>query len=132
MEHDASGVVEGHASFHQLSFAADDTKVIIALAKSMRHLEEIRQDRCGLQRLHRILNDIRILRDHADKINGMWLRQEAEIRGDDLRLAQSGLSRNGAQSSVSVLEVRSCIPFKRGHGLHVERIIIDPKNIVSS
>ncbi|TKW55362.1 hypothetical protein CTA1_4108 [Colletotrichum tanaceti] len=127
VEHGPGSRVQCQAGLLDLWLASNNAQVVVTAADDVREAEQVGQHSGGLQRLERVLDNVGVLADDADQLNGMLLRQQTEVGLGHLLLRHAGLAEDGAQPGVGVLEVRSGVALERGHGVHVELVVVDPR-----
>lgn len=57
----------------------------------------------------------------------MRFTQQAEISRYKVVVAEGSFSGDGAKASMCILKVWSGVAFERGHGFHVEGVIVYPE-----
>lgn len=80
-----------------------------------------RQDRCRLQRLQRVLDNIRPLADNAYKVNGHGLGEQRQVRRGEVLLGEASFARNGAKPGMGVLEILQSVSLMNGTNPEVAR-----------
>lgn len=71
------------------------------------------------------MHDIRVLRDHADEVDGLRLDKEREVGAGDVLSAELGAASDGAEAGVGVLEVGPGVAFEGSHNVDVELVVVD-------
>jgi hypothetical protein len=125
VEHNSSGIVQSHTGLLELILTADNSEVIVAGAEDVSHLEQVCQDGGGLKSLEGVLDNVGPLAEKSDKVCGVLLLEEAEVRSSELLVAKVDPSSDRAQTSVGVLEVRTGVTLERGHDIHVKLVVVD-------
>jgi hypothetical protein len=125
VEHNSGSIVQTHTGLLELVLAADNSEVIVAGAKDVGHLEEVCQDGSGLESLEGVLDDIGPLAEKSDEVGSVLFLKKAEVGSGELLVGEVDSSADRAQTSVSVLEVRTSVTLERGHDVHVELVVVD-------
>jgi hypothetical protein len=132
VEHNSGSIVQTHTGLHELSLAADNSEMIIAGAEDVSHLEEVCQDGSRLECLEGVLDDIGPLAKKSDEVRSVLLSQKAEVGSCQVIIGELSSSANRAQTSVSVLEIRTSITLERGHNVHIKLVVVDSSAISGS
>lgn len=99
--------------------------MVVTRAQRVSHLEQVRQDCSGLQRLQRVLHDVWILRDDTEEIVGMGFREEGEVGRKEFFVGERDSAGDGAEPGMGVLEIGPRVALEGGHGIHIELVVVD-------
>lgn len=125
VQHLAGGLVQSHTGLLELRLATNNLEHIVAGAEHVGHAEQVGEDSSGLQGAGRVEQHIGPLGEQTSKVGSVGLGQEAQVGRVELVDVQAGLAHNGAETGVSVLQVRTGVTLERGHGIQVEVIAVD-------
>ena len=117
--------VQGQTGLHQLGLATDDLELVVRAAEGVRQLEQVSEHGGGLEGLERVLDDVGPAGHVAAEVDGAGLGKEGQVGGGELLVRNTSLAPDGVETGVGVLQVRAGVTLERGHGLHVEGVVVD-------